>query len=61
MSYKYNITYVDKDQKKCKNFKNRTSMCKYLNSNMKKINNFDRVKLNFNQVCLPLKDTVWYM
>ena len=35
-------------------------MLDYLNGNIDKLNQWKSVTLNFNQVSLPLKQTVWY-
>ena len=36
-------------------------MLKYLNDNTDKLNQLKSVTLNFNQVSLPLKQTVWHV
>ena len=60
--FKYHITYVDSKSKKCTdNFKTKDKMLKYLNDNTDKLNQLKSVTLNFNQVSLPLKQTVWHV
>ena len=59
--FKYNITYVNSKNSKCvDNFKSKDKMLEYLNGNINKLNQLKSVTLNFNQVSLPLKQTVWY-
>lgn len=59
MKYKYNIVYTLNNTKKTMNFKNKESMIKFLNVNRYKMTTWSRVHINFNQVSLPLKHTVW--
>lgn len=60
MKYKYNITHKsDQTGVVTINFKNKSTMIKYLNRNKHKLHDMNQVKINFNQVRLPLNDTVW--
>ena len=59
MKYKYNIKHKQNGRVQVVNFKNKTSMIKYLNGNRDKINKWTSPVLNFAAVMLPLKQTVW--
>ncbi len=59
MKYKYNIKYRQNGKTEHVNFKNKRGMLSYLDKNINKINKMDAVALNFGQVMLPLKQTVW--
>lgn len=60
MKYKNNIVYKHETKGTTTiNFKNRRSMIKYLDKNQPKLNKLKLVYVNFNQVRLPLKQTVW--
>jgi len=59
MKYKYNIAHSKNKSKNVINFKSKDKLIAYLNKNKAKVNNLDDVYINFNQVKLPLKATVW--
>ena len=61
MKYKYNIKHKVNGQITTINFKNKSSMIKYLNKNKSKVNQLSSPALNFDQVMLPLKQTVWHI
>jgi hypothetical protein len=61
MKYRYNITHSVSGKKTVVNFKNERSLLKYLNSKRDKVNEMERVYINFAAVCLPLKSTVWHV
>ncbi len=60
MKYKYNITYKNNNKVEYINFKNKTTMVKYLDKHKTKVNNMKAAALNFGAIMLPLKQTVWY-
>ena len=59
MKYRYNIKHKVSGQAETINFKNKRSLIKYLNNNTNKVNKLDAVVINFGQIMLPLKQTVW--
>ena len=59
MKYRYNIKHKVQGQAETINFKNKRSLIKYLNNNTNKVNKLDAVVINFGQIMLPLKQTVW--
>ena len=59
MNYKYKITHREDKLTKTKNFKNKSSMLKYLDSNKYKLNELYLVYVYFNTIKLPLKQTAW--
>lgn len=59
MAYKYNITHTISGKKTVINFKNKDYMLQYLDNNQDKINELERVYINFKAISLPLKATVW--
>lgn len=61
MNYKYNIKHKVNGQITTINFKNKSSMIMYLNKNKNKVNQLSSPALNFDQVMLPLKQTVWHI
>ena len=62
MKYRYNIKHKNKNNKvETINFKNKTSMLKYLDKNKHKVNQLMSPALNFGQIMLPLKHTVWHI
>ena len=60
MKYKYNIKHKTNNKVECINFKNKTSMLKYLDKNKRKVNKLISPALYFGPIMLPLKQTVWY-
>lgn len=60
MQYRYNITHSVSGKKNVINFKNERSLVKYLNQKSDKVNELERVYINFAAVSLPLKSTVWF-
>lgn len=59
MSYKYNIKYAYKGKPVVKNFKNKDSMLKFLDKSTSTLQKYDKVYINFAEISLPLKHTVW--
>jgi hypothetical protein len=59
MKYKYNISYKEDGKKTSINFNSKNGMIDYLNKNTAKINKLPGVHINFNQISLPIKATVW--
>ena len=61
MKYRYNIAHSVSGKKTVINFKNKKSLEKYLESKYDKVNELERVYINFAAISLPLKSTVWYV
>tara|TARA_Y100000310_G_scaffold31133_1_gene29548 strand:+ start:66 stop:260 length:195 start_codon:yes stop_codon:yes gene_type:complete len=59
MKYKYNISYKEDGKKTSINFNSKNGMIEYLNNNIVKVNSLASVYINFNQVSLPIKTTIW--
>ncbi len=59
MKYKYNISYKESGKKTNINFNSKNKMIEYLSNNTVKVNSLDNVYINFNQISLPLKATIW--
>ena len=60
MKYKYNITHKVNGKSTRINFKSETSLVKYLNQNSSKLSILTNPVVNFSQIALPLKTTVWF-
>jgi len=58
--FKYSISHRVKGKKQYINFKNKDKLVNHLEKNTNKVNELTSVSINFNQVILPLKTTVWY-
>lgn len=59
MAYKYNISYIEEKEMKKINFRSKKSMINYLNQNKAELNLLKSVKVNFDQIHLPLSSTIW--
>ena len=59
MKYKYNIRHKVNGAVERINFKNKQSMLSYLDKNKSKLDKMDHPVLNFNQIVLPLNQTIW--
>lgn len=59
MKYKYNIRHKVDGAVERINFKNKQSMLSYLDKNKSKLEKMDHPVLNFNQIVLPLNQTIW--
>ena len=56
---KYNIIYKEKKENKQIKFRSEKNMIAYLNNNLKHLNTLKSVYLNFKQIKLPLRQSVW--
>ena len=59
MKYKYNIAYKEDGKSTSINFNSKSGMIDYLDKNKVKVNKLTNAYINFKQISLPLKATVW--
>ncbi len=59
MANKYNISYIETKETIIINFRSKKNMIDYLNKNKTKLYSLKSVKINFNQISLPLSSTIW--
>jgi hypothetical protein len=57
--FKFNIKHKQAGKVHVINFKSKDALIRFLDNNVDKINKLVSPVINFNQVTLPLKQTVW--
>ena len=61
MKYKYNIKHKQDNKVETINFKNKSTMIKWMDKHKTKLNKMHNPALNFGAIMLPLKQTVWHI